>query len=387
MIITNWLMVLEAHLECIFINLGYAQCATLNSLVNGLGVDVLATYFLIYKWDMGMYGAALAQLGVRVCRILFWLGLMQHYGLYSTICGFSSRERNDGTNSINDSSGCSTDGSRDSSDGNEALLCWKEVKEWINLTTPAIASNFSGWFIFEMQIMALANIDGITPAGIAAGAIWVQSESTIASVQTGWIQCTQMRTLNLLGRADQGAPYSYAIQSGMSFVLVLLSTTLPLLIWSNDLAAVVSNDLEVQDQFSKIVWVLALHSQTRICSINGSSLFIPLGKGTLGVLLPFFAFYLVASPISGTAVLTNLVTTDVPTKMVFAVGASSIAQVLITVMGFVYFLRLDWVKTGEVVRSRANTDTQQAKHTSNKSAVPLDAEGARGARSADLVSP
>jgi hypothetical protein len=53
-VITNWLMAIEAHLECIFINLGYAQCATLNSLVNGLGVDVLATYFLIYKWDMGM---------------------------------------------------------------------------------------------------------------------------------------------------------------------------------------------------------------------------------------------------------------------------------------------------------------------------------------------
>ena len=47
--------------------------------------------------------------------------------------------------------------------------------------------------------MLLANIPGITQDQLAAGAIWVQCESTLAAVQTGWIQATVIRTLRLLG--------------------------------------------------------------------------------------------------------------------------------------------------------------------------------------------
>ena len=32
-----------------------------------------------------------------------------------------------------------------------------------------VATNFAGWFVFEIQLMFLARIDGITPAALAAG--------------------------------------------------------------------------------------------------------------------------------------------------------------------------------------------------------------------------
>merc|ERR1719495_678332 len=105
MCVTSWLLLLEIHLENIFINLGYAKCATFNSLITGVGIDVACSY----------------------------------------------------------------------------------------------------WFIFELQILALTNIQGIPDAAVAAGAIWVQSESTMAAIQNGWISATQMRSLKLLGKRDPGA--------------------------------------------------------------------------------------------------------------------------------------------------------------------------------------
>jgi hypothetical protein len=90
-------------------------------------------------------------------------------------------------------------------------------------------------------VLLLANVPGIPPAALAAGAIWVQvrvptvppppvlynthqdplalslcsqSESTLAAVQSGWIAATCMRTLNLLGAADpsagKGASHSHS---------------------------------------------------------------------------------------------------------------------------------------------------------------------------------
>jgi hypothetical protein len=71
--------------------------------------------------------------------------------------------------------------------------------------------------------------------------------------------------------------------------------------------------------------------------------------------------------------------------MAFAVGASSIAQVLIAVLGFLYFLRLDWTESGEVIRSRANTDKQQAKDAAS-AGVNTDKQQTKDAASVGVVS-
>ena len=44
------------------------------------------------------------------------------------------------------------------------------------------------------------NIPGISSAGRAAGADWINVEGTVAAIQGGWIQVCRMRCLKLLGR-------------------------------------------------------------------------------------------------------------------------------------------------------------------------------------------
>jgi len=203
MILSSILMVLEFHVENIFINLGYAKCATFNSLVTGLGVDVTCTYLMIYKYSLGVKGAAFANIAVKSARLLVWLSLMLYFKLSHVICIGDNKE--------------------------EPLLSWKEFKVFWKLAVPTLLSYFSGWFIFELQIMMLANIRGISPAALAAGAIWVQSETTLAAIQTGWLSSTSMRTISLLGKRDQGAPKSFALLCGLSGILVFV-TNIPLLV-------------------------------------------------------------------------------------------------------------------------------------------------------------
>merc|ERR1719193_2777577 len=68
MIVTSLLLILEIHLQSIFINMGHARCVTLNSLVTGIGIDVFCSYFFICKLELGMRGAAFAQIAVMISR-------------------------------------------------------------------------------------------------------------------------------------------------------------------------------------------------------------------------------------------------------------------------------------------------------------------------------
>merc|ERR1719495_897756 len=86
MCVTSWLLLLEIHLENIFINLGYAKCATFNSLITGVGIDVACSYWFIYRFEWGVAGAAYAQITVKTSRILVWMALMCYFRLWNTIC-------------------------------------------------------------------------------------------------------------------------------------------------------------------------------------------------------------------------------------------------------------------------------------------------------------
>jgi len=333
MIVTALLLTLEIHLESIFINLGYARCATFNSLVTGIGIDVICTYFFIYKLDLGMTGAGYAQIVVKASRNIVWFSLMLYYGIFSTI--FMASER-------------------------EVLLNSKEIAVFFKMAVPSILGNFSGWLIFELQIMAIANIRGISTSALAAGAIWVQSETTLAAVQQGWIQTTMMRTLKLLGMRDPGAWKSYAILCVLSEVLVALFN-IPLLLWGERLSAVVSNDPDVQGWFKKIVWVLVMHSQLRIGAANSSVLLVPMGKAVLRVVCNIVGFYLIASPIAAVMSLTDMVTNSVLLKLTFILATSSLAMLLISVFEFGYLTLIDWNKVAKIINDRANNDKEQAK--------------------------
>jgi len=332
MIVTALLLISDIHFETIFINLGYARCTTLNSLITGIGIDVICTWFFIYKLDLGMKGAGFSQIVVKTSRNIVWLLLVLWYGIFSTI--FIATKR-------------------------EVLVNSREIAVFLKLSVPSILSNFAGWLIFELQIMAIANIRGISTPALAAGAIWVQSETTLAAVQQGWIQITMMRTLKLLGMRDPCAWKSYAILCVLSELLVGICN-IPFIFCGENLSTVVSNDLDVQWWFKRIVWVLVIHSQSRIGAIVGSVLLIPMGKAVLGLVITTVCFYMIAAPISAVLSLTDLLTTSVLTKLTFCLATTPMATLLMSICEFGYLGFLDWNKVAKVINDRANNDKEQA---------------------------
>ena len=319
----------NSHLECIFLNFGYAKYATLISFASGMVVHMSCTYLFILKWNMGIEGAALAQIAVQCTRTSCWIFLLLHFRLFGSVCVAPS--------------------------GAECLFNQTESQIYASLAIPQLFSSLAGWFIFELQMIAMANISGINQEALAAGAAWVQFEGSLASTQEGWLKTTSMRILVLLGQQDPGARNAFVIFSRLTAFTVAVFNVF-LLIFQQQLCAIVSNNADVQSWFRVVAWVLVFHTQTRIIALNSIFIFIPVGKGKLRVIYTFVSFYFVATPISGMVALTDLVTTDLSTKMVACVGATSIAQSVLAMFCFRFIHKLDWDAAGAIINQRANTD-------------------------------
>eukprot|EP00939_MAST-03C_sp_MAST-3C-sp1_P005287 g5287.t1 len=338
MIVSNYLLMVEAHIEVIFVNLGYAKCAAFNSFVTGLGVDVLASYYFIYHRQMGTEGAAIAQIIVKTARVLVWIILLTYFRFWKYLTGTRR--------------------------GALKLFDRSEIALYFSLGVPRVLSFFTGWLVFELQIIALANISHIDKAAKAAGAIWVQCESLLASVQNGWLSATRIRTLNLLGKQGDdvnpgGARRSFLMGCVLSFVIVLV-TNCPILIFAKEITNVFSNDSEVRDWLEKLMWCLFLQSQTRVLAINANALLTPLNFGFLAVIFNIIGFYMVGCPIGFVGTLTNAFTRSVHWKMVFCVSTTTIANVILIVLGLVYmFGFLDWSECARHMRERAMNDRKK----------------------------
>ena len=137
MIGTMWLTLLDNHLEAIFINLSYVKIATLNALVTGIFVDVACTYFFIGRLELGMYGAALAQLTVRTVRVIIWIAMLWACGLVRDVL-------------IPPMGSGLTD----------PLVTWSETYVYFGQVIPQYGSIVAGWFIFELQVRNLPTAPG-----------------------------------------------------------------------------------------------------------------------------------------------------------------------------------------------------------------------------------
>ena len=168
MVVTSFLLTLECHLETIFINLQYAKIAAINSLFTGMFVDITCTYFFIYKLKYGMLGAAYSQILVKSSRLLVWAFAMWYYQLGNKIL-----KRNQVSKDM--------------------ILSKVEFWSFVRLGVPQLIGNYMGWFVFELQLIFIARIKIINKAALAASAIWVQTESTFAAIQSGWINATRIR--------------------------------------------------------------------------------------------------------------------------------------------------------------------------------------------------
>jgi Na+-driven multidrug efflux pump len=402
MIPVGWMLMMECHLEITFINLGYEKCAAFNSVLTGLGVDVACTYFFVYKWEWGIEGVALAQMVVKGSRILVWIVLMYYFNLNKYFYG-SKEKRNRMKKRKNLHIGSSPlqslitenhhhhDGGDKKSGGvergneeeeeeeeeeDEAFFTLKEFRIFVKTAIPTLGTYFTGWLIFELQIICLGHIAEIPTAAVAAGAIWVQTESTLAAVQRGWILVTSMRTIKLMGTNDPvSAKKAYAVMCILSFVLVSL-TNVPLLFFKNDVSILISNDRDVQKWLNQILWVLAVHQSTRICSINSGALYIAIERGGTQVLQNIVSFYIIASPIAGIAALTNLITKDIAIKMMFCVATTSVAQFIIGCWAFLDMgCRQDWIQGCQLITDRANNDRLKKEMLSRQNSRVDEEEG------------
>ena len=208
--------------------------------------------------------------------------------------------------------------------------------------------------------MALSNVPGMTAAGRAAGAIWVQVESALASSMSGWITVANLRTQKLLGRLDaSGAAKSFLVHNVLAAVIVGLLNTLPLLVFDQAISKLVSNDLAVSSALEPLLWVLACHAQMRITNLTTGNLLIPVGKPWLNVFTTFFAFYIIGAPFAALGAFTNVLTTVTETKMLYCVGCTSIAQTVLCIIYVAVLCRLDWSKTARIVHGRAQSDQGQ----------------------------
>lgn len=108
---------------------------------------------------------------------------------------------------------------------------------------------------------------GIPPAALAAGAVWIQCEQCIAAVQTGWIQVVQIRTLALLGKNDAGAPKAYALMCLLGSLCVSC-VSVAIGVSVGPLSQLLSHDHGTQQWLRRILWVLVPHNQTRIPNLE-----------------------------------------------------------------------------------------------------------------------
>ena len=335
MIISSWLLLLEAHLETIFINLEYANLAACNSLFTGMVIDIGCTYLFIYKLEYGMTGAAYAQIVVKTSRVCVWLVATWYYNLYDKILKHDKNSK-------------------------EFILSKKEFKSFVGLGLPQIISNFMGWFIFELQLVFITRIKEINKAALAAGAIWVQTESTMAAIQSGWINAAKMRVLNLLGKGDHiSAVKSLKLNMILSASCVFLGNVL-LFSFRVPLSQLVSNEKVVQEYFSSFIWILCIHTQVRITVINLSCILIPIGRGIFANVSKI-SNYMIGVPLIICIGLTNTIYGDgdvfLVARMSWIFSLSPVnMSIRILIVGIFLGCFLDWQKATKIVVERANQD-------------------------------
>ena len=128
--------------------------------------------------------------------------------------------------------------------------------------------------------------------------------------------------------------------------------------------------------FRQLVWVLVVHSQTRIVDQICGYILVPIGWPRFRVLITFVSFWLVAAPIAIVAALTDWLATTLLARVAFCVACTSIAQGLNALCYGILLLRLDWAAAAKVVSSVANNDLVVA---------PLVPSGADGGTEVEVV--
>lgn len=355
MSINTVLQVVDLHLYILCVNLGYANYSFLNSFLTGVGINTAFAILLIYHLNWGAAGAAITSNLVYLGRVIFFICLLAAKGRLSETVLASKKAATDASSSSHQQQQQAV-----TVNVTEPLLTWRELRVYFGLVVPMYLSCIAGWGIYEMQMIVLTNIKGITHGMLAAGGVWVQAELVFAAVQQGWISAIQMRTLKLVGRGEiPGAPRSFALNLLLAVFMVAL-VDVPLLAAPKAVSRLISNDETVVKSLSGLMWVMAAHLQARLLYFALGDLLIPFGKRVSRVILTFVAFWALAAPLSAIAALTDLITKDPQAKMAWSFMCTTMANTILGVVFGVYMLCLDWRWASKLVSRRANTDRPPA---------------------------
>ena len=363
---------LDDHLECLCVNLGHVKFAAANALLTGCGVELVCAWFFIYHLGWGTRGAALTVAVNKSVRVGMWLALLCCRGLWRSLLLGPKR--------ATPSPAAAVDGSAAANgaiEPAEALVSWRELRVFFGLAAPQFASHLSGWGCYELQLVVLSNIQGIDVAGRAAGAMFVAFETTFASVQQGWVQAINMRTLKLLGREDaHGAPRAMAVAVASASVLVA-GVNIPLLLAPRAIARLVSNDANVVDAMAPLLWVLAAHLQARLLYFSLGEILIPFGHRLYKLVANCLAFWAIGAPVAVVAALTGAfypVGEAVQAKMALCFLCTVIANCCCAFFFGFKLVTLDWRRVARRIANRANTDRS---HAAAAQAVEDDEEATR----------
>jgi len=342
-------LIIEANFQIVFQNLLWNNLDAFVSFATGLCLDVFCSWFFILHLDLGIYGVIWTQICVKGSRVLSWL-----LALYPT--------------KVNEVVLYSSTTSK------EPVFNWEEIKIYLGLAIPNILNCFSGWLIFEVQILVLANINGVPDAALAAGAIWIQLETVMASIQTGWISVANLRTVYLLGQRDPNAFNAW--KSACTYAIAMVGI-FNVLLWvlSESVIRALSNDAEVRFWLDRFWWLLIIQSQIRVITCIVGGILNPIGLASWNTKVSWIVYYGLATPIVIFICLSDYVTSDFEWKMRACFSCSTFGMFFSTAIFLSYLLCADWNELAEVVCQRANSDETNATSPAFSSAVLTSSPG------------
>jgi len=328
MMITQFFWIIVMHFVTLFSSLKYNITLACVAFIGGVCIDMLCSYFFVYKLEWGIRGVAWAQMSVVISQFLVGLAVAKCLGLWDLFFVCNS----------------------------ESIFNWEEFRIFFRLSIPKILQNFGSWFVFELQIIFVTHIHGISSAAIAASAIWIQTETALASIQTGWVRVTNIRILDLLGqRKGREAAISFFTMSVAAFIIVGVYN-LVFYIFMDDIATAMTNDHDAQKELKKIIWLLIPHSQSRITAIIHYALLPAINRGIFASITVYISFYFFGMGQGIAFGLEDWVISDKVYQNVSCLSMAIIGQIMMIVFGTAYFCFMSWQQVAIEVNERANSD-------------------------------
>lgn len=360
MVAMNQIKTLNMPVEVIIVNLGYTKSLVWNSLLSGLLVQIFMSYYLISVKEMGVVGAALAEICAQSMRLLYWAVMTHYFDLWN--CFFGSI----GPDSL-------------------SLFDTGEMRLFVSLAVPRMLSFVATWICpNDLIILFLVNISGIPESLETATLIMLTVHHLENAALNGFTTAIRIRVLNLLGLSKT---CSYPVDARRSFrfnvkLTVIANAFLNLVAFCLVIptSRIISNDEDVRSWYQKLGWLYLFRCISTNSTAHVVDMFLtPLKYGHQEVAIGGLSYFLVGLPCTILATLTNVFTTSLQWKVLnmflFSQVVPTTTRTIIFYAFMVYFL--NWSASATTMRDRAMSDRRPSLALVEKIDSDVE-EGTRG---------